>query len=80
MHVPTWESEMFLKNMSLHGNPCSHVGKIECFLYVTLCSLMGTHVPLMGNTKFSHWECAIPHGNMCFVISTQECVVTCFQT
>ncbi len=59
MHVPTWESQMFFKNMSLHGNPCSHVGKIQCFHYVTPCSLMGTHVPLMGNTKLS-----FPIGNV----------------
>jgi hypothetical protein len=67
---------MFFKNMSLHGNPCSHVGKIECFHYVTPCSLMGTHVPLMGNTKLSFpignvlshmGTCVLsfPHNNVC---------------
>jgi len=53
-------------------------GKIKCSSRT--CPFMGSmlgrlsvfsllpHVPLMGNTKLSHWECAIPHGNMCFVI------------
>jgi len=51
------------------------LGNIECSQLGTPCSVMGIHVPFMGKIDFLKLgNVLFPHVDICFVISTQECV------
>jgi hypothetical protein len=81
MHVSMWDCQMFLKNMSLLGNSHSHEGNNECSQLGTPCSVMGIHVPFMGNIEFFNWECAVPTCRYLFCyFHTRMCVPTCSHT